>query len=319
MPTTELWRSCARFVLPSRSLLRGADDARAGTQAAGDRRERWVEARVAVAFVLCASAMAIGIEHDPREDLSWPPWFVGLACRAAADRVRSRRGTYAAGPARARADAPRPAAGDRPGALIAVANVLARLPEAVAARRGSITRSRPSPIADAWFAVGPALVLCVTGVPSGIGGKAVAARRGGGRPDRPRLGGGRGASEVGLGLAMREQLSAFAWVYLVDLLLTPVGAARRDRRRRDALGGRGGPAAGRTAHRLRARAPRADRERPRAASHGRAERGTTGVDRPELERPHRDPRARRRHSDAHRRDGRRLRCGAASRRRPAAA
>ena len=35
---------------------------------------------------------------------------------------------------------------------------------------------------------------------------------------------------VGLGLAMREQLSGFAWVYLVDVLLTPVGAARRRRR-----------------------------------------------------------------------------------------
>ena len=167
-------------------------------------------------------------------------------------------------------------------ALIAVANVLVRLPEAVAARRGLGHTFAPSPVSDAWFAVGPALVLCVTGVPSGIGGKAVvlavavAAQIGfDWAAAAVRL-------KVGLGLAMREQLSAFAWVYLVDLLLTPVALLAAIVAAETPVGRRGGASAGGTARRLRAGAPRADRERPRTASNGRAERGTTGVDRPEL-------------------------------------
>ena len=175
---------------------------------------------MAVGFILCASAMAIGIEHDPVK-ISVAAGFVGLACVLL--RIEFEVGEGRTRPVQL-ALVPMllvlpPAIVP---ALIAVANVLVRLPEAAAARRGLGHTFAPSPVSDAWFAVGPALVLCVTGVPSGIGGKAVvlavavAAQIGfDWAAAAVRL-------KVGLGLAMREQFSAFAWVYLVDLLLTPV-------------------------------------------------------------------------------------------------
>jgi diguanylate cyclase (GGDEF)-like protein/PAS domain S-box-containing protein len=105
--------------------------------------------------------------------------------------------------------------------LVALAHVLARLPESVKTRRPLAGLS--STLADAWFSLGPAVVLVLVDPHGGVwSGAAVvllaliaqltfdftaAAIR----------------LRVGLRLPLRDQLVPFGWVYLVDMLLTPVG------------------------------------------------------------------------------------------------
>ena len=165
----------------------------------------------------CAAAMAVTFDYAPA-DLLTLAWFVGLA-------VVLLQIEFEVGEGRTRPVqlALVPMLLIVPAALVptlmVLATVLARLPDAFRARRWFL----PSSIADAWFAVGPALVVCIVGVPDGIAGKAallvvaVAAQI---------------ASDwsaaairlrVGLGLGLREQFIPFAWVYLVDILLTPIG------------------------------------------------------------------------------------------------
>ena len=104
--------------------------------------------------------------------------------------------------------------------LVVVAQLLAHLPADVARRKPLTGLS--STVADSWFALGPALVL-VWLEPSGVTATAavvvlavlaqiaidfaVAVVR----------------LRVGAGIDVRPQLASFAWVYGVDVLLTPVG------------------------------------------------------------------------------------------------
>ena len=219
-----------------------------------------------------------------------PRMVRGARGRAAPDRVRGRRRPDAAGAARARADA---------ALLVPPALVPALMVARDTCSRACPMRSRarrwflPSSVADAWFAVGPALVVCIVRrYPTASGRQGRAARRGRRRADRPRtLSAAAVRLRVGLGLALRDQ---FIRVRVGLPRRRPAHSDRppRGRRRgRHAVGGRRRAAARRAARRLRARAPRADRERSCASPHGRGERGAAGVDRAELERPHRDRRA----------------------------
>jgi diguanylate cyclase (GGDEF)-like protein/PAS domain S-box-containing protein len=105
--------------------------------------------------------------------------------------------------------------------LVALALVLARLPESVRTRRPLDRLS--STLADGWFALGPALVLVLAdshgGLWSGAGVVLLALLA--------QLGFDFAAAavrlRVGLRLPLRDQLVPFGWVYLVDVLLTPVG------------------------------------------------------------------------------------------------
>jgi diguanylate cyclase (GGDEF)-like protein/PAS domain S-box-containing protein len=199
-----------------RALLRGADAARADDVDI-DARERFVERAVAAAFVACTIAMAVTLE-DVTVGLLDVAWLVGLT-------VVLLQIEFEVGEGRTRPVQlvlipmllvlPAPLV---PG-LVALAAVLARVPDAVRTRRGFVASS----IADAWFAVGPALVVCMAGVPAGIGGKAALLAV----AVTAQIAADWSAAAVrlraGLGLPLRPQVTAFAWVYLVDILLTPIG------------------------------------------------------------------------------------------------
>jgi diguanylate cyclase (GGDEF)-like protein/PAS domain S-box-containing protein len=105
--------------------------------------------------------------------------------------------------------------------VVAAGHVLAQSADVA---RGRIARRRLlMAIADSWFCLGPALVIAAAGLPEGWGtGVAVVA--------------GAVAAQfaldfvisavrvrVGAGYAIRPLFRAFAWVWLVDLLLVPVG------------------------------------------------------------------------------------------------
>jgi diguanylate cyclase (GGDEF)-like protein/PAS domain S-box-containing protein len=105
--------------------------------------------------------------------------------------------------------------------VVAVAVLVAKLPDVAA---GQVDARRVLfGIADCWFAVPPALLLALTGWPADAGlqvlvvALAVAAQ----------FAGDLSVSSLrlrGVGIDARELLRAMGWVYLVDALLTPVGA-----------------------------------------------------------------------------------------------
>ena len=184
-----------------------------------DRRERWTERLVAAAFLVCASVLASTV---PAAQVSLPAvaWFVALCFVVL-------QIEFEVGEGRTRpvqlvlvpmfvllppALVP---------CLVAAAAVLARLPRSVATRRPF--EGLASTTADSWFALGPALVLVLLGSPDtfwsavGVVSLALAAQLGMDFVTAAiRL-------RVGLGIPLRDQLVPFAWVYVVDVLLTPVG------------------------------------------------------------------------------------------------
>ena len=183
------------------------------------RRERRTEGAFAAAFVVSAAALVIAA---PVPDVSVPvlAWFLGLCfvllqIEFEVGEGRTRPVQLVLVPMFVLLP---PALVP---CLVAAAHVLARLPESAAARRP--LERLPSTLADAWFTVGPALVLVLVGPPSGFWSGAVVVLL----ALSAQLGFDFGAAairlRVGLGLPLREQLAAFAWVYFVDVLLTPVG------------------------------------------------------------------------------------------------
>jgi diguanylate cyclase (GGDEF)-like protein/PAS domain S-box-containing protein len=118
--------------------------------------------------------------------------------------------------------------------LVAIAHLLAALPDIVARRmrpeRATLT------IANSWFAVGPALVVTATGVPDSWSLSAAAIVVAALAAEivldltisAVRL-------RVGIGIDIRTQLGLFGWVYLVDVLLTPIGLLAAVASREDAL------------------------------------------------------------------------------------
>ena len=181
-----------------------------------DARERRTEAAVAVAFVACAAALAV-IAGPDALDVPVAAWLTGLAfvllqIEFEVGQGRTRPVQLALVPmliVLPPALVP---------ALLALANVLARLPQG----GRSFTRLVSSPIADVWFALGPALVLCVAGSPEGFWAWAAVAAL----AFLAQIGLDFAAAGVrlrlGLGLSMDGLLTGFGWVYIVDVLLTPV-------------------------------------------------------------------------------------------------
>src|SRR4051794_15729336 len=182
------------------------------------RRERRVEGLAALGFASVAAGMAIGLA-DRALPAGLAAWLV-LLC------VVLLRVEFEVGEGRTRpvqlALVPMllllPPAWVP--ALVAAAHVLARLPEGVAARR-PLEGLAPT-VADAWFAVAPALVLTLL-APSDPW--AIAAALALAMPAQVALDFAVASLRlrIGLGLAMRPQLAGFAWVYLIDALLAPVG------------------------------------------------------------------------------------------------
>jgi diguanylate cyclase (GGDEF)-like protein/PAS domain S-box-containing protein len=188
-------------------------------QHAAARRERRTERLVATAFVVCAGTMAVAL---PTDGLSIPvaAWFVGLCfvllqIEFEVGEGRTRPVQLALVPMFVLVP---PALVP---CLVAVAHVLARLPESAVERRPLDRLS--STLADGWFTVGPALVLVIAGSPGGFWSAAGALSL----ALAAQVGFDFAAAairlRVGLQLSMRDQLAAFAWVYFVDVLLTPVG------------------------------------------------------------------------------------------------
>jgi diguanylate cyclase (GGDEF)-like protein/PAS domain S-box-containing protein len=207
------------FKPPLRAVL--GRFARAATRAREDskvdRRERRTEAAVAAAFVACAGTLTL-VTAPHAFDVPVAAWLTGLAfvllqIEFEVGQGRTRPVQLALVPMLIVLP---PAL--VPG-LLAFANVLARLPQG----GRSFTRLVSSPIADVWFALGPAVVLTVAGSPSGFWAWTVVAVL----ALSAQIGLDFAVASVrlraGLGLSMEGLLSGFGWVYLVDVLLTPVG------------------------------------------------------------------------------------------------
>ena len=184
-----------------------------------DRRERLTESLAALGFLAAASAMALQLPSAP-VPVATAAWLVGLLCVL-------HRVEFDVGEGRTRPIqlvlVPMllllpPAAVPL---LVAAAFVCARLPGVAAGKERAV--AVPLALADGWFCLAPALVLALAGLPDDLWaaglvvGLAVA-----GQivldlvTASLRL-------RIGLGVHVRELLAGFAWVYLVDVLLTPIG------------------------------------------------------------------------------------------------
>jgi diguanylate cyclase (GGDEF)-like protein/PAS domain S-box-containing protein len=182
------------------------------------RRETLVESAAAAAFLLAAGVLAVRVAVPV--DLALAGWL-GLIC-ALLSRVEFEVGDGYTRPLQL-VVVPMLLLLD-PGVvplLVAGSVLVAKLPD-VAARRVDARRIVFG-LADCWFAVPPAVLLALTGRPSSavaqvlVVGAAVGAQ----------LAGDLAASSLrmlGLRIDPRELLRAMGWVYLVDVLLTPVGA-----------------------------------------------------------------------------------------------
>ncbi len=206
-------------------------DARERAALGADRREHAVEAGAAVALLAVAVAMALFLPHGP-VPVGTAAWLAGLyvllyQVEFDVGEGRTRPVQLALIPMLILLPAPVVPL------LIATAQVLARVP-AIAARRERIDSTLPA-AADAWFSVAPALVFSIWGLPDGLwqpAGVLCLAVAGQVGIDflvaTLRL-------RWGLGMGVRDQLSGFAWVYLVDVLLTPVAVIAAVVGRIDAL------------------------------------------------------------------------------------
>ena len=184
-----------------------------------DRRERRTERLVAVAFVACAGAMALLLPMPP-VSLPLAAWlvalcFVLLQIEFEVGEGRTRPVQLALVPMFVLLP---PALVP---CLVAAAHVLARLPESAATRRPLDRLS--STLADGWFTIGPALVLAFAGWPAGFWAGAAVVLMAIAAQVALDFAAAAVRLRVGLRLPMRDQLAAFAWVYFVDVLLTPVG------------------------------------------------------------------------------------------------
>ena len=196
--------------------LAGSSGAPAPDEAAADRRERGTEGVVAGVYVVCAGLLAV-VAEPASVNVLVTAWltalaFVLLQIEFEVGAGRTRPVQLALVPMLIVLPAPLVPA------LIALANVLARLP-----RSGrSLTRGVSSPIADVWFALGPAVVLCVAESPSGLWSWTVVAILALTAQIGLDFAIASVRLRVGLGISMDGLLTGFGWVYLVDVLLTPV-------------------------------------------------------------------------------------------------
>ena len=212
-------------------MLEVIHDARERAVLGADRREHATEAVAAFALLAVAVAMALFLPHGP-VPTGTAAWLAGLyivlyQVEFDVGEGRTRPVQLVLMPMLILLPAPVVPL------LIAAAQVLARLP-AIATRRERIDSTLPA-AADAWFTVAPALVIGIWGLPGGLWQPAVVLCLA--------VAGQVGVDFLvatlrlrwGLGMGVRDQLSGFAWVYLVDVLLTPVAVMAAVVGRIDAL------------------------------------------------------------------------------------
>jgi diguanylate cyclase (GGDEF)-like protein/PAS domain S-box-containing protein len=211
--------AAARLTALSDEQVGKIEAARARKQRRAERRELATEALVGVTFVAVAAAMWLVLPHPPL-DVGMAAWLVAIC--AILVRVEFEVGEGCTRPVQL-AVMPMllllpPAAAPL---LFAVAHIAARLPD-VARGRVPVHRALLV-IGDSWFAVAPALLLALAGAKAGARAEdlvlalavlaqiatdfAISALR----------------IWAGVGVGPRSQLRAYAWVYLVDLLLAPIG------------------------------------------------------------------------------------------------
>jgi diguanylate cyclase (GGDEF)-like protein/PAS domain S-box-containing protein len=193
---------------------------RARAASGADRRERGTELGVSAAFVCVAAAMAVVLPHRGELPLAAAAWLLAicmllLRIEFEVGEGRTRPVQLVLVPMLVLLPAPVVPL------LVAVAHLLARLPD-IAARKVGPERAMLS-VADSWFAVGPALVVALAGLPGDVSASAlgvIAAAL------AAEIGLDLAVSTVrlrlGLGIDIRSQLRLFGWVYLVDVLLTPI-------------------------------------------------------------------------------------------------
>ncbi|MGH2715858.1 MAG: diguanylate cyclase domain-containing protein [Thermoleophilaceae bacterium] len=192
-------------------------DARQRGQRGAERRERITESVAAVLFVAVAVAMAVGWATDALDVVTA---VVLVGCFVVLHQVE-----FDVGEGRT-----------RPVQLVLVPMLLLLPPAAVplivasalllAQLPGMVARREPwgllHSLADGWFSVAPALVLATLGLSEGfwaaaaVLGVAVAAQI------ATDFAAATLRLRFGLALSVRDLLGGFAWVYLVDVLLTPV-------------------------------------------------------------------------------------------------
>jgi diguanylate cyclase (GGDEF)-like protein/PAS domain S-box-containing protein len=211
--------AAARLTALSDEQVGKIEAARARKKRRAERRELATEAAVGVSFVAVAAAMWLLLPHPPL-DGALAAWLVAIC--AILVRVEFEVGEGSTRPVQL-AVMPMllllpPAAAPL---LFALAHLAARLPDVIC---GRVPAHRALlVIGDSWFVVAPALVLALVGAQAGSHAEdlvlvlAVLAQL---------------ASDfaisalriwAGVGIGPRSQLHAYAWVYLVDLLLAPVG------------------------------------------------------------------------------------------------
>ncbi|MEA2317416.1 MAG: hypothetical protein QOD44_1605 [Solirubrobacteraceae bacterium] len=211
--------AAARLTALSDEQVGVIEAARARKQRRAERRELATEAAVGVSFVAVAAAMWLVVPHPPLQ-LGLAAWLVAIC--AILVRVEFEVGEGCTRPVQL---AVMPMLLLVPPAvaplLFAAAHIVARVPDVV---RGRVPAHRSLlVIGDSWFAVAPALLLTLVGAKGGTQAEiavlalAVLAQI---------------ATDFGfsalriwaaVGVGPRAQLRAYAWVYLVDLLLAPIG------------------------------------------------------------------------------------------------
>jgi diguanylate cyclase (GGDEF)-like protein/PAS domain S-box-containing protein len=199
------------------AVLEVISDARLRASRGAERRERVTEAVAAAAYLAVAVGMAVGMGAGPLP-VATTAWLVGLFF--ALHQVE-----FDVGEGRTRpvqlvlvpmlvllepAIVP---------LLVATALLLAQIPQAVGRRK------RPailSSVADGWFSVAPALVVATLGLPGTFWHAAAVLALAVAGQVAVDFGSAALRLRCGLGLNVRDQLNGFAWVYLVDVMLTPV-------------------------------------------------------------------------------------------------
>jgi diguanylate cyclase (GGDEF)-like protein/PAS domain S-box-containing protein len=104
---------------------------------------------------------------------------------------------------------------------IVAAHAAAEAPD-VLRRRAPVQRMLPT-VANAWYGLAPALVMAALGTPASVPGKAAVCTLALVALGISDVAGTAFRMGVGLGLDPRQELRGFAWVYLADASLAPVG------------------------------------------------------------------------------------------------
>jgi diguanylate cyclase (GGDEF)-like protein/PAS domain S-box-containing protein len=195
-------------------------DERGRVAPAARRCERWTEGALSGLFLLVALAMAVALPRPQPLDVGLATWLVAL-CGAvlliefdvSAGRTRPVQLVFV------------PMLLLLPPALVpllvAAAHVLIRVPSILVGRTPA--RRAVLALADPWFCIPPALLLATVGMPSEPVLQALVVIAALASQVAVDFVVSAARIRLGLGVEVRPELTSFAWIYLVDALLTPVG------------------------------------------------------------------------------------------------